>query len=177
MVNLLSNIEYYDNFIEKDESLFLKLINAPNWDKRMKSRYTMSYGVPYNYSEISYNFSEFPTFLNAIIKKAKLLTGFRPNNCLINYYHNSISKMGYHSDNIDILEPNTSILIISLGNTRELAFRKTLSKEHVKTFILKSGSIFIMNQKIQKYYEHAVLNSKTNNYERISITLRRIKKV
>ena len=92
----------------------------------MTARKTASFGNAYNYSQINYPYQDFLPELEAINKKLNSVIGFEPNNCLINYYLNGKSKMGYHSDQTDILQTDTGIAIVSVGETRTLKFRKTL---------------------------------------------------
>ncbi|MFT5096791.1 MAG: alkylated DNA repair dioxygenase AlkB, partial [Psychrobacter okhotskensis] len=41
--------------------------------------------------------------------------GYLPNNCLVNYYLDGSSKMGFHSDDTSQLADGTGVAILSLG--------------------------------------------------------------
>ena len=110
-------ITYINNFLEHPDSLFESLKTNVEWDEKMIARKTASFGVAYNYSQMSYPSKEMPHELSMICNKVNNVIGFEPNNCLINYYLNGKSKMGFHSDQTDILETNTGIVIVSLGDT------------------------------------------------------------
>ena len=169
----MNDILLKPNFIQNPQSLF-ELINISIiWDNRMKARKTASFGKAYNYSQMSYPFQEFPSFLEKIRQNIKLELHFEPNNCLINYYENGLSKMGYHSDQIDILAENTGIVIISLGETRLLKFRNIEDKTSFKEFELTSGSLFYMKQEIQNSWQHAIPKSNTEN-SHMSLTFRKL---
>jgi alkylated DNA repair dioxygenase AlkB len=102
------------------------------------------------------------------------IIGFIPNNCLLNYYVDGKSKMGYHSDQTDILEPNTGIAIVSIGEARVLKFRNIEFPDQFLSYELTSGSLVYMTQEIQKYWQHSIPKSDTEN-GRISLTFRQIR--
>ena len=114
---------YIDNFIDNDIFLFDIIRDTADWDRRMSSRMTTSFGVSYNYSDISYPDVSIPNYLDDLIDRISNRIGFTPNNCLLNYYLDGRSRMGYHSDRTDILLPGTGVVIISLGSTRTLDFK------------------------------------------------------
>jgi alkylated DNA repair dioxygenase AlkB len=170
----MNGITYIESFIENPDLLFDKLEKNVEWDTRMSARKTASYGNAYNYSQISYPFQEFTIELNKIIESINDTLNFRPNNCLINYYLDGKSKMGYHSDQTDILIENTGIGIISIGEARILRFRKIADKEIVKDFLLQSGSFIYMSNELQDEWQHSIPKSDTQN-GRMSLTFRKMK--
>jgi hypothetical protein len=169
---LLDNIIHQDNIIDSRQELFETLVRTIDWDNTLSARKTASFGVPYNYSNMSYPFAEFPKSILGIKSKVDCLLGYESNNCLLNYYHESDSSMGFHSDNIEGLAADTGIAIVSLGSKRTFRFK---NGEEVVDFVLETGSFFYMNQLIQKHWKHAVLKSKKPNAQRISLTFRKIK--
>lgn len=163
------------NILNNFDSMIDDLKTKIDWDNSIKSRRTASFGLPYNYSNINYDKKEIPTFLQELINVVHHYSGFFPNNCLINYYYDSLSKMGYHSDQIDILEKDTGIAIFSFGSTRILRFKNKFDDNLIFDFELKNNSYFYMSQEIQKYWLHSILKDNTNSVtERFSITFRRI---
>ena len=119
----MEGIIYNENFLDSHGELFEVLMKNTIWDESMLNRKTASYGKPYNYSQMQYQFQEFTREITEVIENIEELLGFRPNNCLINYYETGSSKMGYHSDQMDILEEGTGVVIISVGEARTLRFR------------------------------------------------------
>ncbi len=107
----MKEITYINDFINNSSELFQLLQSTVIWDERMASRKTASFGLAYNYSQIYYPFQEFSPELQTIINRIKHTIGFTPNNCLINYYTDGHSKMGFHSDQTDILEEDTGVVI------------------------------------------------------------------
>jgi len=170
----MEGITYIENFIDKPSILFEKLKSAVDWDERMNARKTASFGKAYNYSQMSYPFQEFPDDLVSIIDSIKRTLNFEPNNCLINYYLDGKSKMGFHSDQTDILHEGTGVAIISVGETRTLRFRNIEHRELITDFQLPSGSLIYMTNEVQDEWQHSIPKSDTDN-GRMSLTFRKIK--
>jgi alkylated DNA repair dioxygenase AlkB len=165
--NLIINNE----FIPDSHLLCDRLISIIDWDDRMRARKTASFGSPYNYSDIDYPFSPMLDELVPVLNKLEEKFEFRPNNCLINYYPNGDSTMGFHSDSIDELVGDTGISIISLGAERAIAFQNKQDKTQQYSYLLKSGSLLFMSQDIQKHWKHAILKQPETG-GRISLTFR-----
>lgn len=169
----MEGITYIEKFIDNSNELFKHLESNVEWDARMASRKTASFGKAYNYSQIHYPFQEFSPELKSIINKIANTIGFTPNNCLINYYLDGQSKMGFHSDQTSILSENTGVVIVSLGETRTLRFRNIKDKTLIRDFHLPSGSLIYMTNDIQDHWQHAIPKSKTLN-GRMSLTFRKL---
>ncbi|MEL6255166.1 MAG: alpha-ketoglutarate-dependent dioxygenase AlkB [Bacteroidota bacterium] len=170
----ISGIIYRKDFITSSQELFDFLQANVGWDKRMKSRFTASFGKAYNYSQISYPYQKMPNELKNISEKIKEEVGYEPNNCLINYYLDGKSKMGFHSDQIDKLKVETGIGIISLGAERSISFRQKENKAQKIEQLLHAGSFFHMNQQVQDEWEHAIPKDGSEK-GRMSLTFRAIK--
>jgi len=169
----MNGITYIESFITESELLFSFLEKNVSWDERMAARKTASFGKAYNYSQIQYPFQEFPVQLDVLNRKIAATLGFEPNNCLINYYLDGTSSMGFHSDQTDILAENTGVAIVSLGETRILRFRNKENKELVIDYPLQAGSLFYMTSEIQETWQHAIPKSDTKK-SRMSLTFRNI---
>ncbi|WP_431167723.1 alpha-ketoglutarate-dependent dioxygenase AlkB [Tenacibaculum halocynthiae] len=170
----MKGILFIENFISNPSELFDNLKNNVDWDERMVNRKTASYGKAYNYSQISYPFQKLTVELILVIDLINKKLNFKPNNCLINYYLDGNSKMGFHSDQTDILYENTGIGILSIGETRILRFRNIRDKNVLKDVELPSGSFIYMTNEIQKEWQHSIPKSDTKN-GRMSLTFRKIK--
>jgi alkylated DNA repair dioxygenase AlkB len=154
-------------------NLYHQLCDRIAWDERISARKTACYGLAYNYSGLIYPDQPMHDLLLPICTKIEQTLGFRPNSCLINYYEDGRSKMGFHSDEIDNLEDGTEIIIISLGAERKLSFRSTVNYEERRYYLLPHGSMLYMSQRTQQYWSHALKRASVSN-GRISLTLRRI---
>ena len=170
----MDGITYIDQFIDDPDALFGLLVSNVRWDERMAARKTASFGKAYNYSQIDYPFQEFLPELSAINDKIKTTIGWEPNNCLINYYMDGQSKMGYHSDQTDILEEGTGIVIVSVGEMRVLRFRNIADPGVVVDYELVPGSLVYMTQEVQREWQHAIPKMDMDG-GRISLTFRRMK--
>jgi len=171
---MLEGILYFENFIEDAEMLFSVLNSHVDWDTRMNARKTASYGVAYNYSQIHYPDCPMLPSLLPVIDSLKTKIGFCPNNCLINFYEDGKSRMGFHADQTNILEAKTGIAIVSLGEERIFRFRNIADKEQIVDFRLSSGSLFYMTQEVQSLWQHAIPAMDTE-FSRMSLTFRKIK--
>ncbi len=169
---MIDGIRHIDNFVDNDMFLFNTLRDTADWDRRMSSRITTSFGVSYNYSDMSYPDVLIPSYLDDLIGRITDTVGFTPNNCLVNYYLDGRSRMGYHSDRTDILLPGTGVVIVSLGSTRILRFRN-ISDRSIVDFTLRSGSLFYMTAGVQDLWVHSIPSDDTDN-GRISLTFRNI---
>lgn len=172
-MNKMNGITYIDNCIENPTELFDFFKTSIHWDERMVARKTASYGKAYDYSQIHYPYQAFLPEMEPLISKIQSVLHFKPNNCLINYYLDGKSKMGYHSDQTDILEKDTGVAIISLGETRILRFRNIENKAIIIDYPLESGSLFYMTSELQKEWQHAIPKSNTEN-GRMSLTFRKM---
>ena len=169
----MEGILHIEGFLDNPQPLFQLLITSVDWDERMVARKTASFGKAYNYSQIYYPYREFPTEIEEINARLEKTIGFKPNNCLINYYLDGKSKMGYHSDHTDVLAANTGIAIVSLGETRILKFRNIENPEQFLSYELAAGSLIYMTQEIQSAWQHSIPKSATQN-GRMSLTFRYI---
>ncbi len=170
--NPIRGVFLFDDTI-KTEEIRNFLENEVEWDKSMKSRWTASYGKAYNYSGQEYPYREMPEIISKITNILSFITRIELNNCLINLYHDGKSKMGWHSDNTDILEENTAIVILSVGETREIQFKHKTRDDKTSLF-LEDGSIFYMKCEVQDEWLHSIPENDSTN-PRWSLTFRQIK--
>ncbi len=169
----MNGVLYIENFLTEPQKLFEALNHKIVWDARMTARKTASFGKAYNYSQMSYPEVEFLDELKPVIAQIKKVLNFKPNNCLINYYENGQARMGWHSDQTDILYLETGVAIVSLGSERILKFRKINNPEITKEYLLASGSLLYMTQNVQKEWQHAIPKGKTDQ-TRMSLTFRKM---
>ena len=170
---MIEGVLFIRDFCAEPEALFDKLLNVVSWDNTMSARKTASFGVAYNYSQMHYPDREMLPDIANLIKGIDHVLGFKPNNCLINLYEDGKSRMGYHSDQVDILADNTGVAIVSLGERRSLTFRRIVDHSEVVSYALPSGSLLYMYPKVQILWQHAVPKMATPN-PRMSLTFRKI---
>lgn len=99
--------------------------------------------------------------------------GFKPNNCLLNFYENGKSKMGFHGDTTKMLAPETGIAIVSVGDNRIMQVRRTNNPTEMYHYILLGGSLFFMSNTMQTDWQHG-LPKVVGAQGRISLTFRKM---
>ena len=174
VIDMKPEIEIIDDFVSNSDDLFRYLCKEVDWDERLKSRKTASYGVAYNYSGMAYPETEMLKELIPICEKIDFQIGFMPNNCLLNYYPDGNSTMGYHSDNWEQLEQNTGVVIISLGASRIISYRNKKDKAIERKYTLNCGNMLYMSNSVQEQWMHAI-PKQSQAEARISLTFRKIK--
>jgi alkylated DNA repair dioxygenase AlkB len=153
--------------------LYSQLRDRIEWDERISARKTACFGLPYDYSGLTYDRSPMHPLLVPICVCLNETLGFEPNSCLVNYYVDGRSKMGFHSDETNNLEPGTSIIVISLGTDRKLSFRGRADYNQRLEYLLPHGSLMYMSQRTQEFWSHAIKRVNVSD-GRISLTFRRI---
>ncbi len=167
-------IDFINNFVLNSDQLFRHLCHKADWDRRLKRRKTASYGVAYNYSGMTYPKTEMLEDLIAICEKIDRHVGFMPNNCLLNYYPDGNSTMGYHSDNWKELETGTGVVIVSLGASRTIAYRSKKDAAIEYKYLLNGGDLLYMNNNVQQGLMHSI-PQEIQLEGRISMTFRKIR--
>ena len=162
-----------DNFISHTDALYDTLVSEVQWDKSIRARKTANFGQAYNYSALTYAVTPIHPLLVPLVDRLEQTIGFRPNNCLLNFYESGTTTMGYHADSTEELTPGTGIAIVSLGAERSITFRSKANLEEKYHYPLKSGSLLYMTQEIQHFWKHAILRQEESD-GRISLTFRSI---
>jgi alkylated DNA repair dioxygenase AlkB len=175
----------YRDWLENSVELFNGLKSNLYWHSREIKLFGKSHpiprlenwqsilGVDYRYSGQQYLgaglSSEFLELINRINSDFLWL----PNSALSNYYRDGNDTMGWHSDNEVELGPLPNLAILSLGESRDLAFRFVGEKTRKLKVSLNSGSLLFMSGDVQSNWQHS-LPKRANKGERISCTFRRI---
>ncbi|HMY15608.1 MAG TPA: alpha-ketoglutarate-dependent dioxygenase AlkB [Polyangium sp.] len=166
---------FLPGFLSPDDAtaLFAALCREITWDESIKARKTACFGQTYDDSGIHYVVVPMHPLLEPVCEQVARTLGFRPTNCLANYYESGRSTMGFHSDAIHNLAEGTGVAIVSLGAERELVFRSKINPDVNVKVALPHGSLLYMTQLTQRHWKHAV--KKTNaEGARISLTFRHI---
>ena len=106
--------------------------------------------------------------LKQIVEK---LTETKFNSCLLNLYHSGNEGMGWHSDDEESIQPNSTIASLSLGAERKFSFKHKQTKQTISS-VLEHGSLLIMKDATQAYWLHSLPKSKTISGPRINLTFR-----
>lgn len=114
---------------------------------------------------------------DVIYDKLGMVTNF----CLVNFYTPD-AKLGWHSDDEKDMVSGSTIVSISLGDTRRFRLRHLETKEATDLY-LSSGSLLTMEKRCQKVFEHCIwdINQKEKHTIvhnlRINLTFRKMKKL
>ena len=92
------------------------------------------------------------------------------NSCLVNKYNDGNNFIAPHRDSELSFGVNPTIIILSIGATRNLYFDEN-NTTNTFSFELMSGSILIMSGSSQKYYKHYIKKDDTTSV-RYSLTFR-----
>ena len=133
--------------------------------------------------------------IKLIKERIEQITGQKINHALIQYYRDGNDFIGEHSDKTIDVVPNTYIMNVSLGASREMVLRKKLTDEELnleskperqsEKFNMEHNSLFLMSLETNKEWLHSIRQDKRpdniksknelyENGERISITFRTI---
>ena len=189
-LTVIENGEYifYPNFFSKSESdILLKgLLNNIVWKQESMNMYgkkidfprlTAWYGnndKPYSFSGITLQpllwTSEILTIKNKIEPIAKTVF----NSVLLNQYRDGNDSISWHTDAEKELGINPKIASVNFGATRKFQLRHIKTKEKLE-IELTHGSLLIMQDELQHYWQHQVPKTSKSVGERINLTFRVIK--
>src|ERR1700741_4978773 len=127
----------------------------------------------YTYSNSTKTALEWTSALSALKKIVEERTGEKFNSCLANLYHNGSEGMAYHSDGEKALKKNGAIASFSFGAERKFLFKHKGSKETV-SLVLEHGSLLVMKDETQTYWQHRLPPSTKVKRPRINLTFRTI---
>ncbi len=96
------------------------------------------------------------------------------NACLLNFYPDGESGMGWHSDNENSIEPDSSIASLSIGAARKFSFKQK-SGNKTLSLVLENGSLLEMRGTTQSHWLHSLPKSKKIREPRINLTFRKMR--
>jgi len=130
-------------------------------------------GIEYTYTNTTKKALTWTKELLEIKSLIEERTGSTFNSCLLNLYHSGEEGMGWHSDDEKELEKNGTIASVSLGAERKFSFKH---KKDQTTFsiLLENGSLLLMKDEIQSFWQHKLTPTKMVKSARINLTFRSI---
>jgi alkylated DNA repair dioxygenase AlkB len=131
------------------------------------------HAYPYSYSGTTKIALPWTNALKQLKHLAEITCNENYNSCLLNYYPNGNSGMGWHSDNESSIVPNSSIASISLGAARKFSFKQKSDKNSI-SLVLENGSLLEMRGTTQSHWLHSLPKSKKITEARINLTFRRM---
>ncbi|MDQ3022324.1 MAG: alpha-ketoglutarate-dependent dioxygenase AlkB [Bacteroidota bacterium] len=182
-------ILYYENFFPNNLSneYFDELLKNINWKhekikmfgKEMNvPRFTAWYGDEnkiYTYSGIAMNPAKWNDSLLQIKKKIEKESKINFNSVLLNLYRDGNDSVSWHSDDEPELGINPVIASISFGAHRKFQLRHKENKKEKLSIELKHGSLLLMLDNTQHFWEHQIPKTSKKIEQRINLTFREIK--
>jgi alkylated DNA repair dioxygenase AlkB len=149
------------------------------WGKwHMQPRLTAWYGDPgasYSYSGNNLDPKAWTPALAGLRDQVQSAVGVSFNSVLLNRYRDENDRVGWHSDNEPELGVRPTIASISLGETRQLLFkRREKGRRGNHAIPLTHGSLLVMKGDTQKYWLHAIERERSPCGARINLTFRTI---
>ena len=112
--------------------------------------------------------------MNILTSVKELYPDYKFNSAMITCYADGDNWMPFHSDDETCIAANSSIMTISLGETRSLQFqsKNTTTIINDTELSLEHGDVFLMSQESQSFFQHSIPKDTSCRLQRISITLR-----
>ena len=154
------------------------------FDGLFSNRGTAYYGdVPYKYPGGSHPARRLPStslstqFIRAVRQLCveNKLRFEDYNSCMVTLYEGPESCIPAHSDNEPSLIPDSSILTVSIGGTRNIQFRQRSPGQTRITLESLHGSCYLMTRSSQDLFTHEVLKPTVDSSPRMSFTFRSLR--
>jgi alkylated DNA repair dioxygenase AlkB len=132
-------------------------------------------GLVYTYSKIKMVSPGWTPALLEIKKRLEVDLNTSFNSVLVNYYRDGSDHMSYHSDSEKELGVNPTIASISLGEKRKFQLKHKFKKDKESVLLeLKDGSLVVMKDEIQHFWNHRITKSAKILGPRLNLTFRNI---
>ncbi len=140
-------------------------------------RFSAWYGdidKPYTYTGLTLqpkNWNKGLLFLKEQIEK---IANVNFNSVLMNWYRDGEDYINWHADAEKELGQNPIIASVNFGATRRFLIRRNDDNSIKLEFPLKHGTLLIMKQDLQHFWQHSVPKEKKVKQTRINLTFRTI---
>jgi alkylated DNA repair dioxygenase AlkB len=168
------------------DNWFFRLWASLPWEHRegapRREFWSNPYDFPYTYGtgEFARTYKAHP-MTGLILRGAMMLNGsFTVKGfdcCFVNGYEHGREHLGWHADDSPEMDHDHPIAVISVGEEREIWFRRKgdQSGEAVEKLTLGNGSCVLMHAGMQREWQHRIpKSSKADCGPRISLTYRRL---
>lgn len=168
-ITAVQGVLLLDGFVEEPHALYDCVHADAVWDESFASRKTACFGAPYNYKPVAYPEVSMPEYFLPLCARVQRSFGFLPNSCLVNFFPDGRSRLGYHYDD-NPHEGGAGVCILSLGAPRVIRFK---SVKEVHDFLLPDGSALFMARSVQPTWKRCV-PSVTSSGPRLSLVFRQL---
>lgn len=183
-----ASITYLKKFYTDKEAkkLFEQLMEETEWKQdRIKMfgkilqlpRLQAFYGdirYDYSYSNIKLTTKPWTPTLLKIKNKLEHFCEFSFTSVLLNLYRNGKDSNGWHADDEPALGTNPYIASLSFGATRSFHIRHIKEKSLKQKIDLEDGSLLIMKNETQHFYQHQLAKTAKVVGNRINLTFRKL---
>ncbi|QNP30006.1 alpha-ketoglutarate-dependent dioxygenase AlkB family protein [Cylindrospermopsis curvispora] len=180
------NVILYPEFfsVEHSNQLFCELYGNIKWKQEIIHLFGKKMPIPrltawygdegksYTYSGIEQHPESWNPTLKFIKSKIEEIVPVRFNSVLINLYRDGKDSMGWHSDDEPELGKNPLIASLSFGATRRFYLRHKYDKSQKTVIDLENGSLLLMQDQTQHFWQHQVGKTAKKVQSRINLTFR-----
>ncbi|UXI68571.1 alpha-ketoglutarate-dependent dioxygenase AlkB family protein [Tahibacter amnicola] len=151
-------VEYLPDCIDTDTAghWFTQLREAIDWRHERRRMYERDVDVPRLVASFRLDDASLPLPLRDASDVAESRSGVRFNSVGLNFYRDGRDSVAPHNDHLDELEPGTPIVLLSLGDTRQMTIRAKRPPRRVLQLDLAPGSLLIMSYATQLHYDHGI---------------------
>jgi alkylated DNA repair dioxygenase AlkB len=178
----MESLFYQDKFVYNPDEAYQVLLNEVSWvavQERRKEAFMAHEPTEYRYIPRDdapiYTSQSYHPLVEYFEKLINTTFQIRMNLCFLNYYADQHQALGWHSDDGEIIDQEQPIVVISLGEIRQLwirplGYKGDIPKEN--RYTLGNGSILIMPAGFQHTHQHKIPKGDRNMGGRISLTYR-----
>ncbi|MDY3306755.1 alpha-ketoglutarate-dependent dioxygenase AlkB [Psychrobacter sanguinis] len=129
-------------------------------------------GKLYKYSGILQHPYPWNKALLYIKEQVEAVAGTEFNSVLLNWYRDGNDYLSWHADDESELGINPIIASVSFGATRDFKLRNNDNHNQKLTIPLSNGSLMIMSDQLQHYWQHTLPKRKRVKDSRFNLTFR-----
>ena len=170
-----ADLRLWEQFIEKKGSgyYFKTLLESSLWKQRTRKMYEKLIPEPRLTAWYSTeNIHVWSPALLQIKDRVESECGIVFNSVLLNYYRDGNDSVAWHSDTLPADGKHHAIASVTFGDTRVFKVRHKRDKEECCDIPLTHGSLLLMGEQMQQFYEHHVPKTKKPVGPRINLTFR-----
>jgi alkylated DNA repair dioxygenase AlkB len=134
-------------------------------------RLQQAYGKDYAFSGTISKALPIPEIFVGLIEYMNMRYSRNFNMLLINWYLTGENYIGMHSDDESKMTPDSPVITISFGSTRDFVLKNKTTNEKIM-IPMTNNDVLVMGGKCQKTHRHGVPKRLRVKSPRISVTLR-----
>lgn len=179
-------IQYFESFFESPEQFIANLQKEIVFESESIMMFGKSVTVPrliawhgdqgiqYRYSGTDHLTKPWTPALLKMRQEIETRLNLKFNAVLLNYYRDGHDHMSWHSDDEKEMGIAPTIASVSLGEERIFEFKRKKETSAMLSVDLKSGSLLIMDGRLQNHFHHRLKKMPKRLGVRINLTFRLI---